>query len=29
MQINKKYPLDVLLDACKQYPMPRAQTFNV
>lgn len=30
MPINKKYPLDVLLDACKQYPMPgrRLLTFE-
>ena len=30
MPINKKYPLDVLLDACKKYPMPgrRLLTFE-
>ena len=30
MPINKKYPLEVLLDACKQYPMPgrRLLTFE-
>jgi 23S rRNA (adenine2503-C2)-methyltransferase len=30
MPVNKKYPLDVLLDACKQYPMPgrRLLTFE-
>jgi 23S rRNA (adenine2503-C2)-methyltransferase len=30
MPVNKKYPLDVLLDACKKYPMPgrRLLTFE-
>jgi 23S rRNA (adenine2503-C2)-methyltransferase len=30
MPVNKKYPLDVLLDACRQYPMPgrRLLTFE-
>jgi 23S rRNA (adenine2503-C2)-methyltransferase len=30
MPVNKKYPLEVLLDACKQYPMPgrRLLTFE-
>jgi 23S rRNA (adenine2503-C2)-methyltransferase len=30
MPINKKYPLEVLLDACRQYPMPgrRLLTFE-
>ena len=30
MPVNKKYPLDILLDACKKYPMPgrRLLTFE-
>ena len=30
MPVNKKYPLEVLLDACRQYPMPgrRLLTFE-